>query len=414
MKVLLCKGRFAGPISGSDETLVAYATQLKAAGLDVSVAVVFPHLDDDPYYLRLRGAGVRVFCIAQHSVLGRMIQWLKKRVPHLPEQSRRFLQKAAHAASMQYVARCRAYIKRSSPDVIHVMTPDPAVMAMIRAAHDERVPVLYQELGTPEFLPELAVYYEQLSEVLPLCSEIAALSPALARGFSGRLAYPSSLSVLPIMVNEAEDAAGARNGADGVTFGFASRMEYGKGPLSLLQAFARMRLSVSGASLRMAGDGPQRLEAADSARAAGLSAACTFTGTYSGPAERSAFLRSIDVFVLPSLAEGTPNCVIEAMAHGVPVIATSVGGIPDTVSPEMAILVPPGDVAALAAAMTELATSAARRAAMGRAARARYEALFSPGTVLPLLTQTYRRLAGRTGGERAAHPWASGGDDVQS
>jgi glycosyltransferase involved in cell wall biosynthesis len=117
-------------------------------------------------------------------------------------------------------------------------------------------------------------------------------------------------------------------------------------------------------------------------------------------------MRSIDVFMLPSLAEGTPNCVIEAMAHGLPVIATSVGGIPETVSPEMAILVAPGDVAALAEAMEELALNPARRAAMGEAARARYDTLFSPRAVLPLLADRYQRVAGAASDAPSAHPWA--------
>ena len=110
-------------------------------------------------------------------------------------------------------------------------------------------------------------------------------------------------------------------------------------------------------------------------------------------------MRGIDVFFLPSLAEGTPNGIIEAMAHGVPVVATNVGGIPDTVSPEMSILVAPGDVAALADAMLALARDPARRAAMGRAARQRYEQMFSPAAVLPQLIERYRKLA--TGVESA-------------
>src|SRR5437764_15155142 len=100
MRVLLCKGRFAGPISGSDETFVVYATQLKAAGHDVGVAVLYPYAGDDPYYLRLREAGVPVSCIAQRSPLGRMMQLLKRRVPHLPSSARRMLQQAAHRLTM--------------------------------------------------------------------------------------------------------------------------------------------------------------------------------------------------------------------------------------------------------------------------------------------------------------------------
>jgi glycosyltransferase involved in cell wall biosynthesis len=180
-----------------------------------------------------------------------------------------------------------------------------------------------------------------------------------------------------------------------VTFGFAARLEYGKGPLSLVEAFAQVCRSVETASLRIAGAGPQHAEVRTLAANRALDGRCAFLGTYSGNAGKSAFMRGIDVFVLPSLAEGTPNGIIEAMAHGLPVIASAVGGIPDTVSPETAILIEPRDVRALAEAMTELATNHVRRAAMGIAARARYEQLFSPAVVLPLLRGAHERVAAR-------------------
>lgn len=403
MKVLLCKGRFAGPISGADETLMAYATQLKAAGVDVKVAVLYPASPRDPYFLRLREAGVPVSCIARNSPLGRAMQLLKRRVPHLPAGPRQMLQKAAGRVSMHYVELCKKYFQRSGANVIHVMTPDPAVMAMIRAAHDVGIPVLYQELGTPDFLPALGVYYEMLAEVLPLCDEVAALSPELARRFSEMFARPSS--VLPILVEEPPPAE--RAAPHGVTFGFAARMEYGKAPRSLVDAFAIVCRRTGGVSLRMAGGGPQQQEVELHARALALDGRCSFAGTYSGAAERSAFMRRIDVFVLPSLAEGTPNGIIEAMAHGLPVIASAVGGIPDAVSPDMAILVPPGDVTALADAMTRLAEDHARREEMGRAARRRYELMFSPPAVLPMLADCYARLTGSSPiAPRPRHPWA--------
>jgi glycosyltransferase involved in cell wall biosynthesis len=405
LRVLLCKGRFAGPISGADETLMAYATQLKAAGVDVKVAVLYPASPHDPYFLRLRRAGVPVSCIARNSPLGRAMQFLKRRVPHLPAGPRQMLQKAAGRVSMHYVDLCKKYFERSGADVVHVMTPDPAVMAMIRAAHDVRIPVLYQELGTPDFLPELNVYYEMLAEVLPLCDEVAALSPELARRFSEKFARPSPVSVLPILVEEPPPAA--RAAPHGVTFGFAARMEYGKAPRSLVEAFASVYGRVGAASLRMAGGGPQQPEVELHARALALDGRCSFVGTYSGAAERSAFMRGIDVFVLPSLAEGTPNGIIEAMAHGLPVIASAVGGIPDAVSADMAILVAPGDVTALADAMTRLAQDPAEREAMGRAARRRYEQMFSPSAVLPMLADRYARLTASTPATPLPrHPWA--------
>jgi len=105
----------------------------------------------------------------------------------------------------------------------------------------------------------------------------------------------------------------------------------------------------------------------------------------------------VDVLVLPSHTEGTPNVIAEAMAQGLPVVATDVGGIPDMLGGGAGLLVPVGDARALAAAMLRLAGDPALRAAMGRAGRARYEAHFAPEAVLPVLLGTYRRILARAG-----------------
>jgi glycosyltransferase involved in cell wall biosynthesis len=125
-------------------------------------------------------------------------------------------------------------------------------------------------------------------------------------------------------------------------------------------------------------------------------------------------MSSLDVFVLPSLAEGTPNGVIEAMACGVPVIATNVGGIPDILDPECGILIPPRDADALAEAMLKLARNPELRSRMGATAKERCEKLFSPKAVMPLMLQTYARVT-RNGHElpqsirdsEDRHPWAA-------
>ena len=87
--------------------------------------------------------------------------------------------------------------------------------------------------------------------------------------------------------------------------------------------------------------------------------------------------------------------IVEAMAQGIPVVATAVGGIPDMLGLDAGLLVPVGDVNELASAMTRLAGDPALRASMGRAGRARYEVTYSPEAVLPLLIETYQRLLGR-------------------
>jgi glycosyltransferase involved in cell wall biosynthesis len=101
-----------------------------------------------------------------------------------------------------------------------------------------------------------------------------------------------------------------------------------------------------------------------------------------------------DVFTLPTWREGFPNVVLEAMGAGLPIVATPVGAIPDAVRDgEEALLVPPRDPQALAAALRRLVDDPALRDTMGRRARARAEALFSRERVLDQLAGIWEELA---------------------
>jgi len=114
-----------------------------------------------------------------------------------------------------------------------------------------------------------------------------------------------------------------------------------------------------------AGEGPER--ARFEARAADLE------GVHVVPRARyvAGLLRALDVFVLCSAHEATPRALLEAMACGLPCVATSVGGVPEMLAGGAGILVPPADSSALAAALEPLLADGERRAALGRAARAR-------------------------------------------
>jgi glycosyltransferase involved in cell wall biosynthesis len=96
-----------------------------------------------------------------------------------------------------------------------------------------------------------------------------------------------------------------------------------------------------------------------------------------------------DVFVQPSLSEGLPLAILEAMGAGLPIVATSVGGVPEALGAgEAGILVPPGDPEALGAAIAELVESSDAAAKLGIAAHARARAVFSVET----MCQRYREL----------------------
>lgn len=153
--------------------------------------------------------------------------------------------------------------------------------------------------------------------------------------------------------------------------------------------------------LRVAGDGPhrERLEA----MAAG---SVEFLGEVEDP---SALLRDADVFVLASTAEGMSNALLEAMAAGCACVATFVGGNVDLLGPEQAaepppgtyirgsagLIVPAGDVAALAVALRDLSGDPALRRALGEAAYRRCRQAYAIGDVARTYLDLYRELCGQ-------------------
>ena len=418
MKIIFCKGQFLGPISGADETLVTYACQLQRLGYAVSVLLMYPHSPDDQYYVRLREAGVPVRTVASGSVsrtfrVGRRLsRGLLRTLPASQHFVRERAQRIATSVASRYFERCLHLLQQSGADIIHVMTPDPSAMVMIRAAHAAGIPVIYQELGKPFHPPKFEAYYEQFTAVLPLCAAVTALSPRLAQECREKLPGAKKLSVLPITTEDLRNGQSMRRDSSAeLTFGFAARIERLKGPLVLLEAFAAASSYCKGLRLKIAGSGSMKKEVTARARVRGVASRCEFVGVYTDALNRKSFMEHLDFFVLPSLTEGTPNSIIEAMSHRLPIIASAVGGIPDVVTPDVGILVPPNDPPALAQAILKLAEDAKLRERMGRAARRRYELLFSPTVVMPALLETYRRVTAVAPPRatlpvgRDPHPW---------
>ena len=118
---------------------------------------------------------------------------------------------------------------------------------------------------------------------------------------------------------------------------------------------------------------------------------------------KEAELAGATMFVLPSYAEGMPMALLEAMSWGLPVIATPVGAIPQLITPGInGLLVPPGDLGALAAAITRLLREPSLRNDLGAAARATIEARFSRAVMIEQLLGIYGRFGIEARPARAA------------
>jgi 2-deoxystreptamine N-acetyl-D-glucosaminyltransferase/2-deoxystreptamine glucosyltransferase len=150
--------------------------------------------------------------------------------------------------------------------------------------------------------------------------------------------------------------------------GYVGRLAGQKRADLLVEAFGRMRRP---AHLVVVGDGPEAAALRRLVAASPAAGRITMTGFVEHSAV-PAVLASLDVLVLPSAYEEMGSVLVEAMASGLPVVASAVGGIPEVVRDgETGLLVPPGDVAALAEVLDRLAADPGLRARLAEGARAR-------------------------------------------
>lgn len=191
-----------------------------------------------------------------------------------------------------------------------------------------------------------------------------------------------------------QPAAGPASELEPLVFLFLGRLERAKGIDELLPAFASYLAQGGRGRLRLAGDG----DAAAVRRRCevlGIAAQVELLGWVEGATKRAA-LAAADVFVLPSHVEGLPVAMLEAMHCGLAVLASAVGSIPETVADgREALLVPPGDGPALAAALLRLYREPALCEALAQAGQRLFAERYSMESIAPQLDAIYAQaLAG--------------------
>lgn len=178
-------------------------------------------------------------------------------------------------------------------------------------------------------------------------------------------------------------------------FGIIGRMKPQKDHHTFLQAAAQVARQLPQARFLVIGDGPLRAELEAETRGLGLEQAVIFTGLR---ADIPALLAAMDVLVFSSRWEGLPVTLLEGMAAGRPVAATAVDGIRTVTIPgETALLAPPGDPDALAAACLRLGQDPALAQRLGRAGRERVAALYSLEAMIDRTVELYQGLLQRRG-----------------
>jgi glycosyltransferase involved in cell wall biosynthesis len=156
---------------------------------------------------------------------------------------------------------------------------------------------------------------------------------------------------------------------------FVGNLTKNKGVGVFLDALARLKDDIAGAEAVIIGDGDERIGLERQASEAGLSGILLFKG-FMAHHEVEEWLAASGILVLPSYSEGRPNVVLEAMAYGLPVVATDIPGTRELVSTQQTgLLFAPGDAAGMAASLARFLKDPALGAKMGEAGKARLSEL---------------------------------------
>ncbi len=283
------------------------------------------------------------------------------------------------------VVRLARLIRELRPQILHTHTAKAGTVGRLAAllAGDARPPIVvhtfHGHVLHGYFGPLKSRAFRLLERLLArVTTRLIAVSPQVRDDLVSLGVAPAEMfSVVRLGIELGERVQTQVAGGDtrarlGITpgrfvVGWVGRMTGVKRTDDVLESLARLRERGIDAVLVMIGDGPDRDAVEQRASELGIVRHCYFLGYQE---DVSGWYRAFDALILPSANEGTPVVVIEALASGCPVVATSVGGVPDVVREGVdGFLVPAGDVEALAERLALLASEPELRDRMGEAGR---------------------------------------------
>ena len=293
-----------------------------------------------------------------------------------------------------YAARLRRIVKREGFDLAHAHIYSSAVAAALATLGT----------GTPLVITEHteALWQGWAARLVSgwasrRARRMIAVSSVIRDRLIERDRVPHErITVIPNAVSRISgDGSGADpppDLGDGPRVGIVARLQPEKGVADFVKAAARVAGSVPETGFIVVGDGPLRDELPVLAERLGVRDRIRFLGTRS---DVGALMALMDVIAVPSLSEGSPLVTLEAMAAGVPVVASEVGGIPDQIRHRReGLLVPPGDASSLADAILELLRDPARARTLGEEGYRRATSEFAHETMVARVEGVYRSALG--------------------
>jgi len=299
---------------------------------------------------------------------------------------------------LRSVAGLAGVVRRYRPEIVHAHGSKGGVMARLARLAAPRTPLVFTPHGfafAGHFSSRLERGAYRLAEraLAPLasrticvCEAEARLARSVGAGRRVRVVHNGIEPPAEIPV----DPAVAALGAAGPLVGVVSGLRPGKGLETMIEALALLRGRGSDAQLVVAGEGGERGRLEQMSRRLGVAEAVHLPGHSSDP---YSFLGALDLFVLPSWAESFPYSVLEAMAAGLPIVATDVGGVGEAIEDgESGALVPARDPTRLAERIGTLLADRALASRLGEAARARQAQRFSLRAMVAGTLAVYREL----------------------
>ncbi|MDO8881024.1 MAG: glycosyltransferase family 4 protein [Coriobacteriia bacterium] len=273
---------------------------------------------------------------------------------------------------------CSRAVRKHRPDAVFCANHGHQRIhwAMIGVCGRRQIPVATYMLGMPDAFdsmklrarPELDHRMWKVASFVMVNARAVGEAHGRERGLpSGKVVVvPNGISDLPVL--DRPDRT-----RDRFRVGTLGRLALKKGVHHLVAAVAQAREKADDISLVIAGEGTELGRLTQQASQVGLDGAVEFCG-FVPDEDAPRFLASLDAFVLPSLSEGLPFTVMEAMRAGLPIVASRVGGVPEMIEDGVTgLLVECGDEARLAEAIVRLRDDRALAERLGRGARARFE-----------------------------------------